>query len=67
MRKQISTSQNQGWRTQTGNGIIKCLLGKVASLVRGVEDLVIEDREIQSQPEANGVRRCKVRDGYFCC
>ncbi len=30
----------------TSNGIIESLLGKMAGLVRGVEDLVVEDREV---------------------
>lgn len=30
----------------TSNGIIKSLLGKMAGLVRGVEDLVVKDRKV---------------------
>lgn len=45
----------------TSNGIIKGLLGKVASLVGSIEDLVVEDREVESQPETNGVRGRKLR------
>ena len=39
----------------TGNGIIKRLLGKVASLVGSVEDLVVEDGEVEGKTQADGV------------
>lgn len=44
----------------TGNGIIKGLLGKMASLVGGVEDLVVKDGEVEGQAEADGVGRRKI-------
>lgn len=44
----------------TGNGVIKGLLGKVASLVGGVEDLVVEDREVEGKPKTDGVRGRKL-------
>lgn len=34
------------WKQSTGrtsNSVVKCLLGQVASLVRGVEDFVVEN------------------------
>lgn len=39
----------------TGNGIVESLLGKVASLVGGVEDLVVENGEVEGEAEADGV------------
>ena len=39
----------------TGNGVIKRLLGKVAGLIRGVQDLVVEDGEVQGESEADRV------------
>lgn len=39
------------------NGVVKRLLGKVAGAVGRVQDLVVEDREVEGQAEANGVRR----------
>jgi hypothetical protein len=39
----------------TGNGIVESLLGEVASLIRGVEDLVVEDGEVQGETQADGV------------
>ena len=33
------------------------LLGKLAGLVGGVEDLVVEDGEVERQTEADGMRR----------
>lgn len=43
-----------------GNSIIECLLGKMASLVRGVEDLIVEDREIESKTKSDRVSGSKV-------
>jgi hypothetical protein len=48
---------------RTGNGVIESLLGQLASLVRRVEDLVVEYREVQRKTKTNGVRRRKVRGG----
>ena len=45
---------------RTGNGIVESLLGEVASLVRGVEDLVVENGEVQGKTKADGVRRRKL-------
>ena len=42
-------------RVKFGDGIIKGLLGKVTSSVRRVQDFVVEDREVQSETEANRV------------
>ena len=42
---------------QFGNGIIECLLGKVASTVGRVQDLVVEDGEVEGQTQADGVGR----------
>ena len=49
----------------TSNGIIKSKLGQVASLVRGVKDLIVEDREVKSQTETDGVSGSKVGLGDF--
>ena len=40
----------------TRNRIIERLLGEVASLVGGVQDLVVEDGEVESETEADRVR-----------
>ena len=37
--------------------MIADLLGKLARLVGGVEDLVVEDREVESQTESDRVGR----------
>ena len=42
-------------RIHTSNGIIKSKLGQVASLVGRVEDLIVEDGEVKSQTQSNGV------------
>jgi hypothetical protein len=44
----------------TGNSIVESKLGQVASLVGGVENLVVEDREVESQTQADGVGRGEV-------
>jgi hypothetical protein len=55
------------WRTTepTGNGIIEGLLGKVASLVWGVEDLIVEDGEVERKAKTDGVRGGKLRLSHF--
>ena len=40
---------------RTSNGIVERLLGEVASLIRSVQDLVVEDREVERETQANGV------------
>ena len=39
----------------TSNSVVKSLLGKVACLVRGVQDLVVEDGEVQGKAKADWV------------
>lgn len=39
----------------TGNGIVESLLGKVACLVRSVQNFVVEHREVQGKTQADGV------------
>ena len=42
-------------RVELGNGVIKRLLGKVASAIRRVKDLVVKDREVERKAETDGV------------
>ena len=51
----------------TSNGVVKSLLGKVAGLVRRVENLVVEDREIQGETKTDGVSWCKLGGRDFGC
>ena len=39
------------------------LLGQVAGALWGVQDLVVEDREVQGQAQADGVGGCQVYQG----
>ena len=41
----------------TGNGVIKCLLRQVAGLIRSIQNLIVEDREVERKAETNGVGR----------
>jgi hypothetical protein len=41
----------------TGNGIVEGLLGEMASLVGGVENLIVEHGKVQSKAQADGVSR----------
>ena len=47
------------------DSIIESLLSEVASLVRRVEDLVIEDRKVQGKTKANGVCGSEIGLGDF--
>ena len=44
----------------TSNSVVKRLLSKMACLIRGVQDFVVEDREVQCKTETNGVSRSKI-------
>ena len=46
-----------GKRVELGNSVIKGLLGKVASTVRRVQDLVVENGEVEGKTQADGMRR----------
>ena len=50
----------------TGNSIIKCLLGEVAGLVWGVQDLVVEDGEVEGQAKADGMGRGQLGLSNLC-
>ncbi len=41
---------------RTGNRVIESLLREVASLIGGVQDLVVENGEVEGETEADGVR-----------
>lgn len=49
-----------GEGVELGNGVIKSLLGQVASTVGRVQDLVVKDREVESQTQADGVGRSQL-------
>ena len=51
---------SSGGRLRTSNSIVEGLLGEVASLVGGVQDLVVEDGEVQGKTETDGVGRGEV-------
>lgn len=42
-------------KERTSNSIVEGLLGEVASLVGGVEDLIVEDGEVEGKTKADGV------------
>lgn len=44
----------------TSNGVIKSLLSKMASLVWGVEDLIVENGEVEGKTQSDGVSWGKV-------
>lgn len=46
-----------GQGVELGDGVVKGLLGKVASTVGRVQDLVVEDGEVQRKTQADGVGR----------
>jgi hypothetical protein len=48
---------------ELSNSVVKGGLGKVASLVGGVENLVVEDGEVQGESETDGVGRGEVSLG----
>ena len=48
---------------ELSNSVVKGSLGKVASLVGGVENLVVEDREVQGESETDGMGRSEVSLG----
>ena len=51
----------------TSNGIIESLLGKMASLIWGVQDLVVENGEVEGKTKTDWVSWCKVSLSNFSC
>ena len=47
----------------TSNGIVKCLFGEMAGLVRRVENLIVEDGKVQGETEADWMGRSEIRSG----
>jgi hypothetical protein len=39
----------------TSNSVVECLLGQVAGLVWGIEDLIVEYGEVEGKTQADGV------------
>jgi len=54
-----------GERVKLGNSVVEGLLGEVASTVGGVEDLIVEYGEVQSETEADGVSGGEISLGNF--
>ena len=44
----------------TSNGVVESLLGKVAGLVRRVQDFIVENGEVKGKTKADWVRWCQV-------
>ena len=64
MSSSVESFSNFIWsrqRTLTSDSIVKGLLGKVAGLIRRVEDLVVENREIQCKTKTNWMGGSKIR------
>ena len=64
MSSSVESFSNFNWgrrKVLTSDSIVKRLLGKVAGLIGGVEDLVVENREIQCKTKTNGMSRSKIR------
>jgi len=49
-----------GEGVKLGDGVVESLFGEVACAVWRVEDLIVEDREVEGQTEADGVGRCEI-------
>lgn len=47
----------------TGNRIVKGLLGEMAGLIRRVQDLVVKDREVEGEPQTNGMSGSQILRG----
>jgi hypothetical protein len=51
---------------RTSNRIIKCLFGKVACLVRSIQNFIIKHGKVEGKAEANGVCRGEIGVGDLC-
>ena len=49
----------------TSNSVIKCLLSEMASLVWGVENLIVEDGEVQGETKTDRVGGSEVGSRNF--
>lgn len=52
---------------RTGNGIIESLLGEVAGLIWGIENFIIENREVESEAKTDWVSGCKISSRDLGC
>ena len=52
-----------GERVELGNSVIERLLGKVASTVRRIQDLVVENGEVEGETKTDGVGRGEISLG----
>ena len=43
-------------RVKLGNGIVEGLFGEMASTVRRIQDLIVEDTEVERETKTDGVR-----------
>jgi hypothetical protein len=61
----VSVIQERQWWSArlTGNGLVEGGLGHLAGLVGGVQDLVVEDREVQGETETDRVGRGELSGG----
>ncbi len=53
----------ESWLSHTGNRLVERSLGHLARLIRRIEDLVVEDREVQGKTETDGVCWCELSAG----
>ena len=56
-----------GQRIELSNSIVECLLGKMTCTVWGVEDFVVEDREVKGESETDGVGWGELGLGDISC
>ena len=54
-------------KERTSNSIVESLLGKVTGLIWGIENLVVEDREIEGKAKADRVGRSKISGRDLGC
>ena len=59
----ISIISMNDMRNLTSNSIIESLLGKVARLVWGVEDFIVEHGEVEGKTKTDWVGWCKISLG----
>lgn len=59
----VNDSSSEGNTLLTGDCIVECLLGEMAGLIGRVQDLVVEDREVQSETKTDRMSWCKVGSG----
>jgi len=59
-KREVSGQSKHFWRVRTSDSVVESLLGKMASLIGRIEDLIVEHGKVEGKTETNGMGGGKV-------